>query len=145
MVGIRRVVVGARRHERLTNEPDHGRQLFPLGLFFIDVPKMDLDGHSWAPESFIDKNANYAGLLRAGKLGRRRKDGLAVSNYIPYFPPKGPIFPNSSLPMAQVWESHHQITHVHVLAVEVAGPALILEQPPATGTVSRGIVVDMWG
>ncbi|PUU82775.1 hypothetical protein B9Z19DRAFT_1120161 [Tuber borchii] len=94
------VMVDARRNEHcLTDEPYHSRQLFPLGLIFTDVPKTDPDGYSWVPESFTDKNANYAGLLRAY-----------------------PTFPDSSPPVAKDWESHYQITHVHVLVVEVAGP-----------------------
>lgn len=59
------------------------------------------------------------------------------------FTPKDPTFPNSCQPMAKCWESLYQITQAHVLAVEIAGLALILERPPATGTVLRGIVVDV--
>jgi len=115
---------------------------FPPSLIFTNVPRLDLDGYRWAPESFMDKNANYAGLLRVGKPGRRTKDGLVVSNYFSYIFPEDSTFPDAGSFVVKGWESYYRITHAHVLTVQVVRPAVILEQPPAT--VSRGIVVDMW-
>ncbi|PWW74991.1 hypothetical protein C7212DRAFT_297691 [Tuber magnatum] len=115
---------------------------FPPNIIFTDVPRMDLDGYRWAPESFMYKNANYAGLLRMGEPGHRTKEGLVVSNYSFYTFPEDWKFPRAGSFVVKGWESYYRITHAHALTVGVARPAVILEQPPAA--ISRGIVVDIW-
>lgn len=114
-------------------------------IIFANSPRLQEDGFRWAPATFMTNEVDYGSrFFSVGITARISPEGLAFSQFISYFIAEDREDLGEVFDMAQ--EGSELVFRVRVLgprADRIRRPALIVENPPATNPMTRGVLVSL--